>query len=52
MTEGNGAYLIVGYDNSNVYLFDPMQGKSISVKAAEAEEMFRLSGNRFLGYSG
>lgn len=52
MTEGTGAYLIVGYDNSNVYLFDPMQGKSISMKATEAEEMFRLSGNRFLGYSG
>lgn len=49
MKDGSHAVLILGYDESSVTYFDPMEGsKKESLK--RAQEMFEMAGNVYIGY--
>ncbi len=44
---GNEDYLITGYDNSNLYIYDRNSIEAVKVSLKEYEELFGKSGNKF-----
>lgn len=50
MTGSSTAVLVVGYDTSNVVIYDPMLGTTYRKAFTEAEEMFAEAGNVFFTY--
>lgn len=47
---GDGAALIVGYDEHNTILYDPNTGETKKMGLQDSNTMFQAAGNRFLGY--
>lgn len=50
LSEDKGPILLVGYDQYNVELYDPLEGAVTKKGQNDAEEYFRQAGSRFLGY--
>ena len=50
MTGSNDAVLIVGYDSTNVTIYDPAMGATYRKTIEEADEMFGNAGNVFFTY--
>lgn len=50
MTGSEDAVLVVGYDSSNVVIYDPTIAMTYRKSLAEADEMFEIAGNVFFAY--
>jgi hypothetical protein len=50
MVEGEEAVLIVGYDNNNLLIYFPTEGKVIKRGIRDSGAWFSSNGNRFLTY--
>lgn len=50
MTGSNDAVLVIGYDSSNVVIYDPAMGMTYRKLLADADEMFGNAGNVFFTY--
>jgi uncharacterized protein YvpB len=50
MSSNTDALLVVGYDASNVFLYDPLTGETEKTGTEDATELFRNAGNVFFGY--
>lgn len=50
MTGSNEAVLVIGYDSSNVAIYDPVMGTTYRKPLADADEMFGAAGNIFFTY--
>ncbi|MCR5271855.1 MAG: hypothetical protein K6E13_02575 [Lachnospiraceae bacterium] len=50
MSDATNAVLIVGYDNYNVYLYNPDTAETYKMGKGDAGEMFEEAGNVFLSY--
>lgn len=50
MTGSNDAVLVVGYDSSNVVIYDPAMGMTYRKAIDDADEMFEAAGNVFFTY--
>lgn len=52
MTGSSEAVLVIGYDSSNVVIFDPKLGMTYRKSITEADELFENAGNVFFTYLG
>lgn len=50
MTGSNDAVLVVGYDSSNVVIYDPAMGMTYRKSLDDADKMFEAAGNVFFTY--
>lgn len=50
LTEKNGAVLLVGFNEAEVGIMDPLQGTIYTLKNSEAAEWFQENGNQFITY--
>lgn len=50
MTGSDEAVLVVGYDSSNIIIYDPRSGSTYRKPMEEAEEIFGNAGNVFFSY--
>lgn len=50
MTGSDEAVLVVGYDSSNIIIYDPRSGSTYREPMEEAEEIFGNAGNVFFSY--
>ncbi len=50
MVEDDNAVLIVGYDENNLYIYDPLEGKVAKKGIKDSGTWFAANGNRFLTY--
>lgn len=50
MTGSNDAVLVIGYDSSNIVIFDPAIGTTYRKPLTESNEMFANAGNVFFTY--
>ena len=50
MTGSNDAVLVVGYDSSNIVIYDPAMGMTYRKSLDDADEMFEAAGNVFFTY--
>lgn len=50
MSSDTQAVLVVGYDSSNVTLYDPVTGENVKKSMEEAQEMFAQAGSIYFAY--
>lgn len=50
MTGSDSAVLITGYDSNNIFIFDPIQNKTLKKSMSEADELFVNAGSVFFSY--
>lgn len=50
MTGSKDAVLVVGYDSTNIVIYDPVKRSSYRMTFSEADEMFKNAGNVFFTY--
>ncbi len=51
MVEDDMAVLIVGFDENNLMIYDPIEGKIVKKGIRDSSAWFALNGNRFLTYA-
>ncbi|MCR5000694.1 MAG: hypothetical protein K6A71_02735 [Lachnospiraceae bacterium] len=50
LVEDDQAVLIIGYDDKNLVIYDPAEGRSVKKGLRDSTSWFSLNGNRFLTY--
>lgn len=50
MTELNDAVLIYGYDAYNIFVIDPVKGKTAKMGIQDSKQLFEKAGNIFISY--